>query len=294
MIFEKLAFRPKLAGMVNAFERKAGVHITIHDVRGVLSLQENNRILPGRFLHNCDYCRKERFKHPVWNNRCTADCKTRIHELLRRTPEPVVKCCWKGVLEVVVPVVRQGRLMLVLYAGVFRREGAVSPETAVELPAYYHKLYHELPVLTVERQRELLALLTLLGKALLTELEEFEELSKNGTREQLILGFLRQNAHRNVSIDELAEYLNLSVSRTAHTVREQLGMTFKQALLEERMARAANLLNSNPHLSIGRISGMLGFADEHYFMRCFSKYYGMAPRRYQNMNQYELQMQEDV
>ena len=294
MSVEKLIYRPKLAAAVNAFERKLGVNITLHDVRGVLSLQENNRLLPGRFLHNAPYCRKERFKNPIWNNRCTLDCKTRLHELLRRTPEPVIKCCWKGVLEVVVPVVRQGRLMLILYAGVFRREGCSMPESSVELPESYVKLYHTLPVLTEEKQGELLALMTLLGKALLSELDEVEDWSKSGTREQQILSFVRQNAHRNTNIEELAEYLNLSVSRTAHSVREQLGMTFKEALLEERMARAALLLNSNPNLSIARIAGMVGFADEHYFMRCFSKYYGMAPRHYQKTKERELLTKEKL
>lgn len=284
MIFEKLSYRPSPAGMVDAFERLAGAHITVHDVRGVLSLQECDRLLPGRFLHGAPYCRQERFENQIWNNRCTFDCKTQIHELLRRTPEPVLKCCWKGVLEIVVPVVRRGRLMLVLYAGVFRREGCSLPESMADLPAAYFKLYKTLPVLTEEKRHELLELLTLLGKALLTELEEIEKLSENGTREQVILGFIRQNAHRDVTIEELAKHLSLSVSRAAHAVREQLGMTFKEALLEERMARAAHLLNADPHQSIARIAGMIGFSDEHYFMHCFSKFYGMPPRRYQKAN----------
>ena len=68
---EPVVFRQKLSGMVNTFERMAGVDLTIHDVRGILSTQESSMILPGRFLHNGLYCRRERFERPVWNNRCT-------------------------------------------------------------------------------------------------------------------------------------------------------------------------------------------------------------------------------
>ena len=278
---EPVVFRQKLSGMVNTFERMAGVDLTIHDVRGILSTQESSMILPGRFLHNGLYCRRERFERPVWNNRCTFDCKTSVYEELHCHPGPFVKTCWKGVREVVVPVMRQGRIMLVLFAGVFRAPGGIVPERAGTLPDFYLKYYKSLPELTDKKIRELTGLLTLLGNALLAELEEIDAVSKSGTREQMILNFIKKNAHRKVTVRELAEHLNLSVSRTSHTVCEQLGKTFKEAVLEERMGRAVFLLNSNPHLTTGKIARMVGFSDEHYFIRCFSKFYGMGPRSWQ-------------
>ena len=181
---------PPLAGLVNAFERMSGAYLTIHDVRGIITLQESDRLLPGRFLHSSPWCRRDRFERSAWNNLCTFDCKTSVYEELRKKAEPFVKVCWKGVLEVVVPVISRGRIMLVLYAGVFRRPGQTEPESLTVLPEYYARSFLLLPELSPEREKELVAGLTLLGNALLQELEAIDVISKSGSREQKILQFL--------------------------------------------------------------------------------------------------------
>ena len=151
---EPVSRLPKLAAMVTAFERVSGASITIHDVRGILSTQESSRILPGRFLHNDQFCKRGRFERTAWNNLCTNDCKKAVYEQLKRDSSPFVKLCWKGVLELVVPVVREGRMMLVLYAGVFRRCGRNEPEKLGELHAEARFKRVSLPSIVKSRSRQ--------------------------------------------------------------------------------------------------------------------------------------------
>lgn len=282
MKFEIIQNKDKLSSMVDAFEKELKVNITIHDVRGILSLQESNRILPGRFLHQHPFCRKERFSRPAWNNRCTNECKNEVYSQLWRYPCPMVKTCWKNVTEVVVPIIKDNQLMLILYAGLFKEPNDDNCSKQLEnFSQFYQEIFNQLPILTNERKNQLISCLTILGNAILFELKEFDEISKSSSREQQILSFIKKNATKNVSVLDLANHLHLSLSRTEHTVKELLGKSFKELLLDERMAIATCLLNSNPNLLIGKIAKSCGFADERYFSRCFRKFFGMSPKNYQ-------------
>ena len=281
MKFEVIQNKNKLSSMVDAFEKALQVNITIHDVRGILSLQESNRILPGRFLHKHPFCIKERFSKPAWNNLCTNECKNSVYSQLWRYPFPMVKTCWKGVSEVVVPIIKDNQLMLILYAGLFKLEENKNLDTIENFSSFYQEIFRNLPILTSDKKEQLISCLTLLGNAILFELKEFDEISKSSTREQQIISFIRKNVNQDVSVNDLANYLHLSLSRTEHSVKELLGKTFKELLLSERMTLATCLLTSNPNLTIGKVAKSCGFNDERYFSRCFKKFFGLSPKNYQ-------------
>lgn len=266
---------------VEIFERMTGVSLTIHDVQGIHPPRWRHRQMPNRHMHNAPFCRQGRFEHPVWNNRCTEDCLKAVHAQVRRSSSPFCKFCWKGVLELVVPVERYGRVTLVLYAGPFRKPGAEAPESEVRLTARCLKHFRELPEWSEEKAEELTAVLRLFGQGLLEQLTEMTEQESAATREQIIRRFIIDNSHRQLNLAELAEILHLSLSRTGHAVREELGMTFHEAVMSERMNRAANLLATHYQLPLAEIAAITGFRDAHYFTRCFTRHFGVSPRSYQ-------------
>ena len=268
---------PPLPKAIAAFERLTGIQITVHDVQGHRPPRWRHRQMPDRHLHQAPFCREGRFEHPVWNDRCACECLTETHARLRREPVPFLKQCWKGGVELVVPIVRDGRVPLVLFAGVFRPADA--PEPA--LPEACLRHYRALPVWTDEKAPELVSALTFFGGALLYELGRLDAREDDGSREQRIRKFIFDHAHRPVTLAEPAAYLKVSVSRAGHAVREALGKTFHEALLEERMSRAVHLLSIAPKAPLSEIATAAGFRDVFYFSRCFSRYYGMGPRTYQ-------------
>ena len=268
---------PPLAEAIAAFERLAGIHLTVHDVQGLHPPRWRHRQMPNRHLHRAPFCWEERFEHPVWNDNCTRDCLTATHSQLRREPAPFVKRCWKGGVELVVPVVRDGRVLIVLFAGVFRDADAPEPPLSGE----NLRRYRELPAWREDRMPELVSALTFFGSALLYELDRLDVRENDGSREQLIRRFLYENAHRQIALADLAAHLKISVSRAGHAVREVLGRTFHEALLEERMTRAVHLLAISPKAPLEEIASAVGFRDVFYFSRCFSRFYGEGPRTYQ-------------
>lgn len=268
---------PPLPEAVAAFEKLTGLRLTVHDVRDSRPPRWRHRQLPNRHLHQAPFCREGRFEHPVWNDNCARECLRETHARLHREPVPFLKQCWKGGVELVVPVVREGRILLVLFAGVFRPAGAPEPP----LPEACLARYRALPEWSEERAPELVSALTFFGSALLYELDRLDAREDDGSREQRIRKFIFDHAHRAVTLAELAAYLKVSVSRAGHSVRETLGKSFHEALLEERMTRAVHLLSIAPKAPLAKIAAAAGFRDVFYFSRCFSRYYGMGPRTYQ-------------
>ena len=122
-------------------------------------------------------------------------------------------------------------------------------------------------------------MLELIGGAIQEELHRISDPEPaSDSRAGAIRRFIIENAHRAVAQEELACALHLSPSRAAHVVKQELGMCFSEALMKERMNRAANLLRTHPAIPLPELAASLGFTDSSYFIRCFSKAYGMGPR----------------
>lgn len=276
-----------LAEKIDLFEKHLGIYLTIHDVRGLLSLEFRDYLLPGRRWHRCPYCWEGRFSDDSWSMNCTGDCMHRPHQRCRQDSSPYWKMCWKGIWELVVPISRNGQNMLILFAGVFRDGNENVPEIVRSLPDFHRELYSKLPLKSSVDTLQLTAALEFFGNALLAELERATSNQPvvSGNMRELIRSFIAQNAVHNITLGDLAGYLYLSKSRTGHAVKQYLGKSFSELLREERMTRAVNLLATNPHISIAELAASTGYQDPAYFMRVFSKTYGMGPRSFQKKSQ---------
>src|SRR5437660_1209214 len=78
---------------------------------------------------------------------------------------------------------------------------------------------------------------------------------------------------------DLARQLGLSVSRLQHLFKQGLGMTIVEYQRRLRLDRACNLLETT-RLSVKQIAAQVGAGDTSHFIRDFTKYKGLSPRRY--------------
>jgi transcriptional regulator GlxA family with amidase domain len=90
---------------------------------------------------------------------------------------------------------------------------------------------------------------------------------------------MRDNLHKEVSLNELAQSVNLSVWRLGHIFRSDVGMAPIKYLRLLRMERARQLLETS-YLSIKEIGYHVGLNDESHFVRDFKKTYGAPPTVY--------------
>ena len=226
---------------LRGIEKNFAVSLTLHDLYGRLSDSQGKPLLPGRHLHPHECCARGSYQNPQWNANCTRDCYQMAEHHAGRHPLPFLKCCWKGLWELVVPIIRHERHQMTFFAGVFR--GSNPPPPA--LPPWFAAAYGHLPEIDSEKLKNLAQLLTFVGNGLLQDSETEELPGVDGGRREAIYRFIKNRAQENVRLEDLAKVLYVSVSRAGHLVKECTGRTFLMLLEEERMMRARNMLLSS-------------------------------------------------
>src|SRR5689334_2323214 len=93
-----------------------------------------------------------------------------------------------------------------------------------------------------------------------------------------ILNVLNET-HGNLSASEAAQLSGRSVSRMRHVFTLAVGMSFRLARLQAKLAPAALLLRQST-LSIRAISAIVGYSDRTKFERAFKRVYGVTAKQY--------------
>jgi two-component system, response regulator YesN len=98
-------------------------------------------------------------------------------------------------------------------------------------------------------------------------------------RVEKVVAIMREEFHRNLSLNELARSVNLSLWHLSHLFKSEMGLSPALYLKNYRMQQAAVLLEST-FLSVKEITARVGFRDESHFVRVFKGAYGLTPVRY--------------
>lgn len=93
------------------------------------------------------------------------------------------------------------------------------------------------------------------------------------------LKFIDENFRRDISSEDIAKHLYISLSHFRHLFREQTGKTFTQFLSEKRIQHALALLRETG-LPITEICLESGFNNLSHFLRVFKASVGMSPTQY--------------
>lgn len=93
------------------------------------------------------------------------------------------------------------------------------------------------------------------------------------------IGYIRRNLSGHLTVEEVARGTFCSRSRLAELFRQEMGQTVARYIHELLMSEAQMQLLYSDH-SVGQISDLLGFCDQFYFSRCFTKYFGMSPTQF--------------
>lgn len=269
-------YEDRIEQAVRVIESGFKLNISLHDLRGTIRHSDGSVLLPQRHLHCHPCCLCGRYTETGWDDRCYHDCFTVSEKMAGSESVPFIKKCWKGIGELVVPIFHDRQHLLTIYAGTFRVTGA-----SVDLPGHigveYRRLFRRLPRLDEDKLKSLGNMLSLFGQGIIDCVCNCERDAGDDTsRGAAIRRFINSNAHRRITLPDLAAHLHLSPSRASHAVKEYTGMTFQDLLLKERMLRARNLLLLSQG-TLEEISTRLGFVNSFYFCRVFAKFYGQPP-----------------
>lgn len=96
---------------------------------------------------------------------------------------------------------------------------------------------------------------------------------------------IQRDFREDISVEQLAEKCNLSVSYFHKLFVQYTGSTPNRYLTNTRLTAAkAMLMTSNQ--SVAQIAECCGFSSQGYFCDCMKKYTGMSPRQFRNTSNY--------
>ncbi len=92
--------------------------------------------------------------------------------------------------------------------------------------------------------------------------------------------YILENINKPITLESLAERVQLSPSYFSTLFRKERGQTFSDFLISARMEKAKTLLRENALLTIFQISEQVGYDDSNYFSRIFKQKVGIPPNNY--------------
>jgi two-component system, response regulator YesN len=95
------------------------------------------------------------------------------------------------------------------------------------------------------------------------------------------IALMETHLHRELSLEELAQSVNLSASRLRHLFKAETGITPAQYLKKIRMRRAQELI-ATTYLTMKQVMSSVGVRDRGNFAKDFKKIYGLTPAEYRN------------
>lgn len=93
--------------------------------------------------------------------------------------------------------------------------------------------------------------------------------------------YITQNYDKELSIQDIAKQAFITPNYLCYLYKKNTGRTLNQFILDVKMEKARKLI-CETNLKFGEISDALGYANQNYFTRLFTKYFGESPRSYRN------------
>ncbi|MEK5475494.1 response regulator [Paenibacillus sp. FSL R5-0407] len=108
---------------------------------------------------------------------------------------------------------------------------------------------------------------------------EWKKQQKHNHTLESAVAYIRQHYMKDISLADVAGQVEMSSSYFSSFFKQELGISFIEALTQVRMDKAKTLM-MDPDLKLYQISEMVGYQDVKYFSRLFKKAEGVTPGEY--------------
>ncbi len=95
------------------------------------------------------------------------------------------------------------------------------------------------------------------------------------------MDYIDQHLHEKISMEELADYVNLNETYLSKLFRKETGCSVSEYIRDKKVEEAKALLRYSEKSSI-EIATDLGFSSHSYFISVFKKVTGETPKEYRN------------
>ena len=97
----------------------------------------------------------------------------------------------------------------------------------------------------------------------------------------LCTDYIYKHLHERITLQDLAEYTQLSESYLSRLFKKNLGISVSDYIREKKIEKAENLLKYSDYSYI-EIANYLAFSSQSHFIQLFEKQVGMTPRKYRD------------
>jgi ligand-binding sensor protein len=206
-------------------------------------------------------------------------------EHCEKQDKTIVYNCYAGLSEIVLPIKIEEKLVGYGLLGQFRtshrlpeeilrswEKAGFSNEELME--AYEAQPFFDKPALD-----NMLRLFSMTISFIVTR--EYVRIRQPGITEQIVR-WVDEHISKPLNLDDAAAAVNYSRSTISHTLKRQLGMSFKKICILKKIQRFESIIASDPLLSIHEAATMVGYDDPLYFSRIYKSVRFTAPSKYVN------------
>ena len=90
--------------------------------------------------------------------------------------------------------------------------------------------------------------------------------------------YINEHISEKIQLNDIANYLSLSVSRISHLFKDITGMSIMDYIIKKRLVLSKELLKNGEHIKTVYLK--CGFPDEASFFRYFKQEYKITPKKY--------------
>ncbi len=193
--------------------------------------------------------------------------------------------CYAGVGEFIYPIKCDTQVIGYISVGAFRDK--TSTEKAHHFAAKHNIPIKQIDELAKKHLRSDVPSKDYIDSAiepLVYMIEQYyDNLYDNGENHLItqIHKYIVARRHEKITMEDLSEELNYSVSTLSHLFIKSMGMTLPEYLNSTRLKEAKWYLE-NSDTSIAEISKFLGYSSCNYFSAVFKKSFGITPKKYRD------------
>lgn len=127
--------------------------------------------------------------------------------------------------------------------------------------------------------------ITMLHQTMVNEFtKRMAELPKNKAKSKpvvLSLDYIHKNYRSPITLNEIAEHVNLNASYLSSLFKKEMGLTISQYITQTRLEVSMNMLRFSDY-SYADISSYCGYSSQSHFTYCLRTHIGMTPKQYRD------------
>lgn len=101
----------------------------------------------------------------------------------------------------------------------------------------------------------------------------------------LVMAYVEEHLAQKITLADVAKHFWVSQSTISQTFRNKMGVSFYRCVTQRRLIAAKSLILQG--LPLEQVNERVGFTDYSTFYRAFKQEFGISPRQYRKMQEYQ-------